>query len=414
MFFRDGIVTSITVTRVSLSVGGLPLEAQGRLHLTAQDAKENSSQLGWDGWLTLEHPFFKGMVELSGTVKEPILLGWMEPLAEARDFPRLAAGAARNVEEGAHFPRSHFVSQWSLSREAIRLKQAELQGAWRVEGVLKKEVSSHGVGGRITIWARQEEEIPEQLTVRWVVERSDLHLQAELLGQEASLNGRIRLKPPYPVDLNLELKRADLDRWIRWFAGPQRWTLSGPIHGRVTLTGPLSQLESQGQISSEGGSLGWERFRLATLRFRGEGPILKIQNSQITKPSGVLLIEGTVDLRRLGRSDFLSNVRLSSTERSLGVGGGWRVGPLGVESPARPVEVPGERPSVSGLSVRRSTAEDRMAVGLAYEVDREVQPESVTREELELTYPLSSSGQRVQVRLDRDEEFVGVEHRKKF
>lgn len=393
MFFRDGIVTSITVTRVSLSVGGLPLEAQGRLHLTAQDAKENSSQLGWDGWLTLKHPLFKGMVESSGAVKEPILLGWIE---------------------GTHFSRSHFVSQWSLSREAIHLKQAELEGAWRVGGVLKKEVSSLGPGGRITIWARQEEGIPEQLTAWWGMERSDLTLQAELLGQEASLNGRIHLKPPHPVDLNLEFKGADLERWIRWFAGPRRWALSGLIHGRVTFTGPLSQLESQGQISSEGGSLGRESFRLATLRFRGEGPIVKIQNSQITKPSGALLIEGTVDLRRLGRSDFLSNVRLSSTERSLGIGGGWRVGPLGVESPTRPVDVPGERPSVSGLSVRRLAAENQMAVGLVYEVDREVQPEVVQREELELAYPLSSSGQKVQVRLDRDEEFVGVEHRKKF
>ena len=137
------------------------------------------------------------------------------------------------------------------------------------------------------------------------------------------------------------------------------------------------------------------------LRFQGRGPVLQIQNSQLSKPDGILLVEGTVDLRQLGQQNFFSRIQLSPIEKAIHWGG-WRLGPMA-----------GGKPGTTGLQMQRKTAQDRVQVGLDYEVDSQVPTDSVRREGVQMDYSLSSE-QRVNLRLDRDKEFVGVEHRKQF
>ena len=88
--------------------------------------------------------------------------------------------------------------------------------------------------------------------------------------------------------------------------------------------------------------MGSEWFESAALRFQGEGPILKLKNSSLSKSSGVTLVEGEVDLRRLGQRDFFRKIKLSSMERSLNLNG-WQMTPT---------------PGTQGLTLRRPASEE--------------------------------------------------------
>jgi hypothetical protein len=186
--------------------------------------------------------------------------------------------------------------------------------------------------------------------------------------------------------------------------------ISGRVEGWVHLQGPWTRLVSQGELFSRNGTFRQRRFELATLRFSGLGPILQIQDSGIRFPGESMRIEGSVDLRRIGQPHFFRQVRLNSTGKSMTFGG-WEVSPVSVQSPGGPMGGPGG--GASGLVAQRMTEDEKVSVHLAYEVDEEIRPEPMTHPKVEVGYSLSEQ-ERLKVRLDRDENFLGVEHRKRF
>ncbi len=361
---------SVTLTGLTLSFAGIPLQAQGRLFLVGGPGPLSRC----DGWLTFQHPLLKGHVEISGLLAEPVILGWVE---------------------GSRFERTHFAGQLKFTENAIRLTRMELPEGWTVSGSLRRD--------RATLWIRPQDQIPQELTVSWnKTSKSQIDLNAAFLQDLISLSGHIDLKPPYPLDLVLSLKGVPIGEIVPWILPLQRAPhLVGQVSGRVALKGLLKKCLSRGELFSSEGRFNREVFNGITLRFEGVGPILQIQNSQLSKPEGILLMEGSVDLRRLGQSDFFSKVQLLPMEKSL-QWRGWRMRSLA-----------SGKPGTSGLEIQRRIDQVGMEVGLAYEVDSQVQTESIRRENVQLNYPLSSE-QRVNLRLNKEEEFVGVEHRKQF
>ncbi len=71
------------------------------------------------------------------------------------------------------------------------------------------------------------------------------------------------------------------------------------------------------------------------------------------------------------------------------------------------------RPKSSGLQVQRVDEAEKLTVGWNYEQDPESQPDSVARQGVDVAYAISPE-ERVNVRLGKNEKFLGVEHRKKF
>ncbi len=392
-FQQQEWLKSVSVTGLTVSFAGVPLQAEGRVFLNvAPDASVRC-----EGWLTLQHPLLKGQIEVTGPVRQPVLLGWLE---------------------GPRVGRKHFVSQLVLSLGEVELSRMELQGGWFARGSLRREeMKVRGLlnvagpegryelraeslpsgGGQALFWMQLEDQIPMELTANWLAHRSNLDFQAGLNGEQVGLNGRVALRPPYPVDLSLDFKGTRMVDMARWLLPPGKIPrLEGRLEGQVRLSGPLNRIISRGEVYSRNGKFGRESFTLAALRFQGVGPVLHVQNSQFAQAGGgILLVEGAVDLRRLGQKNFFSEMRLASVDKSL-TWDGWRMTPHGS----------------SGLQMQKGE-QDRMEVGLNFELDQSVQTEPVTRQEIELQYPVSSD-QSLSMRMDRDGEFLGLERRKKF
>ena len=265
--WEEGEVRSVTVTQITCSFAEVPLRVQGRLFLTRQAEGAGTGSVLWsEGWLTLEHPFLKGRMEVSGPWLKPALIGWVEVSQDKR----------------------HFAAQLEMMPGGVRLSRMEVQGGWVAE------------------------------TVEWGIRDSNLIFKMEAMRRQVRLNGEVGLQFPYSADMVLHFDGADVSEMVRWLLPKGRVpSLAGSIQGEVRLTGPLTRLSSQAAVTSGEGRLGMDRFLAASLKFRGNGPILQIENSKMTRPGGEVLIEGSVDLRRLGQQDFFSRVHLSSSAKVL-------------------------------------------------------------------------------------------------
>ena len=389
---------TLTLTGMTLSVAGVPMQAQGRVQLTGRPGTYAHAE----GWLTLEHPFLSGNLEVSGRLLKPVVFGWLE---------------------GARVGRRHFVSQWDLRRDRVRLGSLQMQGGWTAEGELlihdrqdrgapwRGDLQVAGPQDRFrlgvtpsetgstqaTLWAHREGVPPTEFSGEWIVRGGSMHFQAGLMDRQAVLTGQMSLRFPYATDLVLDLDGLHLSDVLDWLPGEVPPRVAGRVEGRIRLSFVFPRTVSRGELSASNGRFGWEEFREMRVRFQGEGPVLRLENSRVTKANGTALMDGTVDLRLLGHPDFFRLVKLTPV-RGNPDREGWQVGPALQDA---------------GVALRHFAPREGATVGLANRVDTGVPQEPVEREGVEVQVPLSDE-QRLSVRMDGQEEFLGVEHRKKF
>ncbi len=402
-WWAGGGLESVQVTRLTFSVGGVPMQAQGRIFLTGSSAGPTRCE----GWLTLQHPILGGRVEVSGTALEPVLFGWFG--------------------SGDSGTRAHFVSSWRISNEGIRCLQMQIQDGWLFRGGLQRDFldpsrpaasSFRGLftlekgderfellfsgfsssSGNVIFRLYREEQLPREIEAQWSVRQSDLEFKGTLMGGQAFLYGHLNLEAPYPVTMLLTLKGVVMEEVAKWVLPAHREpALSGRLHGTVTLSGPLNQVISKGELSARSFALGHSQFDYGVIRFRGQGSMLEVYNSQLNRETGIVLVDGRVDLRRLGKQGFLSSIKMSSLENGVGWAG-WRMT---------------QGASSSGLRLGKVGSDGKVSVGFNYQMDTDVEPEPKQRQGVEVGLPITSK-QKVSIRLNKEEEFVGVEHRQQF
>jgi len=405
---ESGIVESVIVKDVSLSLSGVSLWSRGLEFFRPSP----NSQMQCEGWFLVRHPFLSGHIELSGALLSPVFLGWLEIPSDIR---RHFVGQAAVTPSRLVLSRLEITGGWSASGSVEMPSQVtsstyssstehrDIRGDLRLVGPLGQcdvelKLPSIEKGEMVLNVLMEEGEDRQKITGAWRIGHSRLHVKMDFFEDQLELAGDVSLKSPYPMDFVMDFKGVGMDTVASFLLPKGRTpTLAGSLHGRVDVDGPLHRLVSRGDVTSHNGRFGSDRFERAVLHFEGAGPILQIANSQLTKPTGVLLIDGAVDLRRFGQSDFFSNIRLSSLEQSLGVSG-WEV-------------VPSEKSS--GLKIKKG-APEKVSVSFAYGMDdRDISQEPVVRKELEVSYPLNEQ-QRLRMKLDREDRFLGVEHRGKF
>lgn len=302
---------SVTLRELTFDIAGVPLQAQGRLNVTAQA----HAAARCEGWMNLRHPLLTGYLEVSGKSTEPVLLGW---LATPRGVQR------------------RFLAQLSIRPEGMTLTQMEVEGGWRAWGVfaMKGKFQVEGPGnrftlevepgrrenGRLSLLLERKEDLQRRLTVDWALRRNALNFEAAFL-EEARLSGRMELNAPHQMEITLELSGVEMEELFHPFFKRGVSPISGQMKGEVKVAGTPAHLISHGTLTSRDGKFYQTPFTWAAVRFSGVGPVLKIQNSQLTKPTGVLLIEGSVDLRQLGHPDFFSQVQLSWVQSPLELAG---------------------------------------------------------------------------------------------
>lgn len=311
---------SVKLTGLTLSVSGVPLRAEGEVFLRGQPG----AYAQVDGKLTLEHPMLRGEVEITGQLLEPVVFGWIE---------------------SAPTGRVHFISQLDITREAIGLPRIQLQGGWVATGgwvfrqpSWKGELNVIGPDqerfrfqimpgeGNSTwamLWMHPEGVAPKEFSVRWVVRLGELDFEADLMRRQAVLKGRTDLRFPFRTAVRLDLAGLELNRIADWIPNQSSSKLSGALRGQVEVNGFLGHVSSKGTLIADKGRFGRMNFDQIAIRFQGKGPILRLENSQLSRRGSAMQMEGMLDVRRIGQPDFFRNVKLSSVpgmESSLDLG----------------------------------------------------------------------------------------------
>lgn len=356
-------VRSVKLTGLTLSVSGVPLRAGGEVFLRGQPG----AYAQVDGLLTLEHPMLKGSAEITGRLLEPVLFGWIE---------------------SAPVGRRHFIAQLDISREAIGLPRMLIQDGWTANGSLifnlpawRGEINvagpdlqrcrfqimpAEGGATRAMLTVQPEGAPPKEFSVKWLVRRGRLDFEAGLMGRQAVLKGQSDLRLPYRTAVRLDLNGLDLEEIREWIPNQSSSKLSGALRGQVEVNGILGKITSKGELIAGEGKFGRMDFERILIRFQGKGPVLRLENSYLTRRGAVVQMEGMLDARRLGRRDFFRNVKLSSMP---GMEGSLDLGSVAI----------GPTPG-AGVNVQTS----------------------ITAE------------QNVKVKIEKEDAIIVVEHRKKF
>ncbi|OIO32571.1 MAG: hypothetical protein AUJ70_05305 [Candidatus Omnitrophica bacterium CG1_02_40_15] len=216
-------------------------------------------------------------------------------------------------------------------------------------------------------------------------------------GNAYRLKGTVRLKKQFETNIYFEILRANLKDIAIMTKAKRPGVVTGVMNGLFNIKGPLNNLQSSGFISSRSGKIGPIWYDSADIRIQGIGPIINIVASRIKQAQATFTMEGYIDLRNVVGSDLLSYIKLKSDMKTI-VWDGWDISKDGYDS----------------LKMVKDIG-DKVSVGFKTFAREELPPykKRDNLDEMSLEYKLDN-GQVFQMKLKENEEFFGIEHKKRF
>jgi hypothetical protein len=169
------------------------------------------------------------------------------------------------------------------------------------------------------------------------------------------------------------------------------------MNGKFGLKGLLDNIKSDTHLEIRKGAMSTLDFDFLSADFKGEGPVLRIEESRITRESGSFAIAGEIDLRKAGKPTLFDNLKMASDDRAIN----WDS--LGTQSVRGRQEVHMNKKIIDGINVdfRKFLDEDRIDEGSRYD------------DEMKLEYKLDTN-ESLQMMLGSGNDFFGLEHKDRF
>ncbi len=227
--------------------------------------------------------------------------------------------------------------------------------------------------------------------------KDELRIYSLSLGESYSLRGAVSLKEPFETNIYFEILRANLKDIAIITKAKRPDVVTGIMNGLFNMKGPLNNLQSSGFISGRSGKIGPIWYDSADMRIQGIGPIISIVDSRIKQAQATFTMEGYIDLRNIVGSNLLNYIKLRSDMKTV-VWDGWDISRDGSDS----------------LKMVKDIG-DKVSVGFRTFAREELLPyqKRDNLDEMSLEYNLDN-GQIFQMKLKENEEFFGIEHKKRF
>jgi hypothetical protein len=129
----------------------------------------------------------------------------------------------------------------------------------------------------------------------------------KLTWAEMDVSGQLNLKPPFDLDLAIEITDMDIDE-LAPLVGikTEQLFLSGLVSGRLRLSGRINAMQLNGQLRSKVGQIEDFVYRDANINFTGRYPALDIVDSSISDERGyIYTLVGKFNLNEI--NDFTSS-----------------------------------------------------------------------------------------------------------
>ncbi|MDP2911295.1 MAG: hypothetical protein Q8N76_03055 [Candidatus Omnitrophota bacterium] len=239
--------------------------------------------------------------------------------------------------------------------------------------------------------------LPE-LNVFFKLTKDKIRIYSMNFGKSYSLKGTVGLKEPFETNLYFEILRANLRDLAIVTNARHPDVVAGIMNGLLNIKGPIKNLESIGFISGKSGKIGPIWYDTADVRIHGVGPIINIVESRIRQNQATFTMEGYLDLRNIANSNPIEGIKIKSDMRMI-VWDGWDISKDGSDS----------------LKMVKDIG-DRVSVGFKTVARKDLSPfqKKENMDEMSLEYKLDETGQAFQMKLKENEEFFGIEHKKRF
>jgi hypothetical protein len=218
------------------------------------------------------------------------------------------------------------------------------------------------------------------------------------IGQDFRLCGTLGTTRPYAVELALTANNVNLAKLLSdLFSGYTSDAISGVMNGRFELKGPVEDLKSSARFTIKDGKLSGLDFINLTAVLKGDGPLIRIEDSQIIRSGGVFVLAGDMDLAKIKNGNVFEGVRMVSDDSAL------------IWDSFDTVRTPDAVEARMKKSLNEQVDLNYKKVFTDYVIDENLGD----RDEYELKYNLNAT-ENLKLKVGHDKDFMGLEHKNKF
>lgn len=217
------------------------------------------------------------------------------------------------------------------------------------------------------------------------------------LGQIFYINGKFMLKEPYIIDTTAVTDNVNLAQMLSIFNPRYAAFLTGTMNSKWEFKGAINKLKSKVHLELKKGEMGGMNFDYLTADLKGDGPIVRIEDSRIERESGSLLLAGDMDMRKIGKDSLFENIKITDGEKTI-LWDSWDTS---------------KWQDVSEFRMKKKLTDD-FNVGFKKFVNEDKVDESIReKDQYELEYSLHPKDS-LKVRFGDNKNFFGLEHKDKF
>ncbi len=217
------------------------------------------------------------------------------------------------------------------------------------------------------------------------------------IGKLCYVSGKFGLREPYIVDATAVTDNINLGQMVSMFNGRYASFLSGTMNSKWEFKGAAKNIKSKIRLEVKKGSLGGTSFEYLSATLKGDGPIIRIEDSSITRESGYFVLAGEMDMGKLGRDSLFENIKITDGEKAV-LWDGWETA---------------KWQDVREFRMRKNLVGD-LNVGFKKFINDEKVDESMwNRDEFEFSYNLHPADS-LKLKFSDNQPFFGLEHKDKF
>lgn len=160
------------------------------------------------------------------------------------------------------------------------------------------------------------------LKASYKISKETLEISKLDIGGMFYLNGKFGLSEPHLLDIVALTDNMNLPQVLSSFDAHYGSFVSGTINSKWELKGAIGDLKSDIHLEMRKGRIGEMNFEYLSASLKGDGPMIRIEDSRITRESGPLVLGGEMDLRRMGKDSIFENIKILDGENTM-VWDGW-------------------------------------------------------------------------------------------
>jgi hypothetical protein len=232
----------------------------------------------------------------------------------------------------------------------------------------------------------------------YAVENNVLQITKCSVGDCVSIKGDVSLKEPYSAEITALVDNVSVTWLLSSFGvrNPDE-ILSGTMSGKFVFKGAGAAIKSDVRFAIRKGTIGTLDFDNLSAILKGEGPVLRIEESRIDRQSGYFTLAGDLDMRKMGRESMFKSIKVSSDENAI-TWDAWEV------------------KNSNGLQEMRMNKKlsDEFSLDFnRYVQDKEIDESGRHMDKVGLGYKLNDT-QSLKVVMGQESDFFGLEHKDKF